>query len=202
MEHSADSFEYLLHLTKGLSTECRATRQGTGRIEHLLQRLAKLTQTSYEDLSNEPEPEVWDKYSKISIDSEKERLIRENYGLVYHIERQEYVCKRIWALIDQIEDLLESIKQFVVEQKAHRVRVESQFMEGIVNSRISAVEISSEHLRETQDVARFKLDLLVDELRDVVKNIDWSQKSASEDMQSLWSKILRLQGKYKLNLTN
>ncbi|SCU83056.1 LAME_0C03818g1_1 [Lachancea meyersii CBS 8951] len=202
MEHSADSFEYLFHLSKGLSTECRATRQGTERIELLVRRLAKLTQTSYEDLSKEPSQQVWDEYNKMSTENEKDRLIRENYALVYQIECQEYVCKRIWALIDQIEDLLESIKQFVVEQGAHRARTESQFVEKVVQSRIRAVQKSSRSLTESDKTARTKLDLLIQELQDVCRQINWDQVAQTVETRHLEAKILQAQDKYGIKLIN
>ncbi|SCU96478.1 LANO_0E13608g1_1 [Lachancea nothofagi CBS 11611] len=200
MEHSGDSFEYLLHLTKVLSTECRTTRQGTERIEHSVKRLAKISQVSYEELSKTPEPEVWQKYRVLSAENEKDRLIRENYAIIYQIERQEYVCRRIWALIDQIEDLLESIKQFVVEQRAHRVRTESQFVESVVQSRIAVVQANSQDLTTSQLSSQTKLNMLVRELREVCDQVDWAQLPASRDAHSLHSKLLKAQEKYKLDL--
>ncbi|SCU79494.1 LAFA_0B03488g1_1 [Lachancea sp. 'fantastica'] len=200
MEHSADSFEYLLHLTKGLSKECRATRQGTERIELLVRRLAKVTQSSYEELSKEPSSQVWDRYHEISAESEKDRLIRENFALVYQIECQEYVCKRIWALIDQIEDLLESIKQFVVEQGAHRARTASQFIEDVVQTRIRSVQSSNQDLTETTKTARSKLDLLMQELQQVCKQVNWDQVQKAEENRYLHTRILRVQQKYGIKL--
>ncbi|CEP62781.1 Far3p LALA0_S06e03708g [Lachancea lanzarotensis] len=200
MEHSADSFDYLLHLTKGLSTECRATRQGTERIELLVRRLAKVTQSSYEELSKEPSRQVWDKYHDLSAESEKDRLIRENYALIYQIECQEYVCKRIWALIDQIEDLLESIKQFVVEQGAHRARTASQFVENVVQTRIKSVQSSSQDLTEANETARSKLDLLMQELQQVCTQINWNQVEKADGNRYLHARVLQVQNKYGIKL--
>ncbi|KAM3164901.1 Factor arrest protein 3 [Lachancea thermotolerans] len=200
MENSADSFEYLLHLTKGLSTECRSTRQGTERIEHLVKRLAKLTQTSYEELSKEPGPQVLQKYRELGRESERDRLERENYALIYQIERQEYVCRRIWSLIDQVEDLLESIKKFVVEQQGHRLRTENEFLETVVHSRMANLQVNTEDLVEAKNASRTKLDLLTRELKDLCKQIDWNKMSDSEDATLLSRKVSEVESKYKLKL--
>ncbi|CUS22266.1 LAQU0S05e01508g1_1 [Lachancea quebecensis] len=200
MENSADSFEYLLHLTKGLSTECRSTRQGTERIEHLVKRLAKLTQTSYEELSKDPEPFVLERYKGLSGESERDRLERENYALIYQIERQEYVCRRIWSLIDQVEDLLESIKKFVVEQQGHRLRTENEFLDTVVHSRMANLQVSTEDLVEAKIASRAKLDMLIRELESLCKQIDWNKLSDSEDAAVLSRKVSEVENKYKLKL--
>lgn len=202
MENSADSFEYFFHLAKTLSTECRSTRQGTERIEQLIKRLTKLTQTSFEELSSEPDEDVKKKYESLKVENERDRLIRENYTLIYQIERQEYVCKRIWALIDQIEDLLESIKKFVVEQRAHRTKTERQFVEMVLKSRIMQLQTSTEGHASATRHSRTKLDFLLKELHDACQGIDWSQLPNTNDSRRLLQKVSELEDKYDFKLRN
>ena len=54
-----DNFDYLLQLTKALTTECRVNRQETDRIELLLKRLAKQSGISYDRLSKNVTPDSW-----------------------------------------------------------------------------------------------------------------------------------------------
>ncbi|SCW03912.1 LAFE_0H01772g1_1 [Lachancea fermentati] len=200
MENSADSFEYILHLTKLLSTECRSTRQETDHIEQLLKRLAKLTQVSYEDLSREPSSEVREKYEKLNEKSEEEKLVDENLSLLYQIEHQECMNRRIWGMIDQIDDLLASIKKFVVEQKAHRSRNERQFIESIFGKRVANLEASIKDLSRNRETSFQKIELLIKELQYICSEIEWSKIPESKYGQELRQKLTSVENKYDIKL--
>ncbi|SCU90257.1 LAMI_0E01288g1_1 [Lachancea mirantina] len=202
MENSADSFEFVFFLVKTLSSSCRTTRQSSERIEHLVRRVAKLSHASYEDLSREPSEELRERYDALAVETEEERLLRENFSLIYEIEMQEFICERIWSLVDQIEELLRSIKRFALEQKAHRTQKERSFIESVLKQRISGLETSTKTLQTTATVSRNKVESLVNSLKDFTKDIDWDLLAQSQDGRNVLTILDAVEYQYKLKLKN
>lgn len=204
MEGSSDSFEYILQLTKALSTQCRESRQETDRIESLLRRLSKQTQISFDHFSKEPNDQVRADFEKLSqeTETEAERLIKENFSLIYKIEQQEYINQKVWTLIDQVDELLNSIKNFVIEQKVNRPKMEHEFFRSVLKGKMDSIELNIEDLRRSSAYSRGKLDTLVEELQHICEEIEWDRiPKDSREYKTLLNRISYAEQKYQIKIT-
>ncbi|CCK70939.1 Far3p KNAG_0F02770 [Huiozyma naganishii CBS 8797] len=147
-ELSGDNFEYLLQLTKVLANECRQTRQETDKIELLFKRVAKQSAISYEDLSAKVPTETLESYEKLSTPNTIDQLINENYALLYKIEQRDYINAKIFALINNINDHLASIKNFVIEQKFTREQDLENFVYENIEAKRNIVNANMENLKK------------------------------------------------------
>lgn len=154
----SDSFDYLLQLTKALSAECRANRQETDRIELLLKRLAKQSGISYDNLSKNIIPDSWkdNASQKASPPTEAQKLISENFKLIYEIEKQEYFNTKAVALINNINEHFSYIKNFIDEQNAIRERNIATFTSEKLNERNKSLQQNYESLKTENEETKKK----------------------------------------------
>lgn len=172
--NSSDNFEYILQLTRLLSGECRSSRQQTESMGTLLARIAKQSGVSYENYSRGVSPSTNSKYKNYSELSEVDRLISDNYKLIYQIEQQEYINKKIWTLINHINEHINSIKIFLMEQ---RILPSSRFNE-ILNEKIDIhsdfINENITVLKESENVIELRNKNLVKKIANILENLDSS----------------------------
>ena len=144
MEGSGDSFEYLLQLMKTLSAQSWSTRQQTEKVEQTLKRLAKQNQISFTENCKPPDEEAIKSLEELGGQTEEDLLVDENYRLMYQIQQQEYIHSKICLLIQQVNEMIASIKNFVVEQKNITPGLEHDFLQRNVNMPATTLS-DSEH---------------------------------------------------------
>ncbi|QHS75327.1 Far3p [Saccharomyces paradoxus] len=173
----SDSFDYLLQLTKALSAECRANRQETDRIELLLKRLAKQSGISYDKLSKNIIPDSWkDNRSQTAPPpTEEQRLISENFKLIYEIEKQEYFNTKALALINNINEHFSYIKNFIDEQNSIRERNVVAFTSEKLDERNRSLQQNYRSLKTENEETKKKLHTVVEQLEKLLKEVDWDR---------------------------
>ncbi|AMD20880.1 HDR138Wp [Eremothecium sinecaudum] len=201
MDNFSDNFDYILQLTKSLSLQCWNNRQETSKIEQLLKRLAKQSLIPYEQYIAEPTPEARKEYEKLSELTEEERLVTENYKLIYHIQQQEYLNTKLWTLITQINELLISIRTFIVEQKSVRPENESEFLQNNVISSTSKVADNRQALLLAKEHSKETLNLLLAELKVTCSEIDWERiPRESREFERLRSRLTKIEKMHNITL--
>ena len=200
-EGSYDNFEYLNLLAKNLSVGCRDSRKETDKIELLLKRLSKQSVVSYEEFSQRPSEETLDAYKKLSEPTTTEQLIRENYQLMYEIEQQEYINKRIIALVNSINEHLISIRNFIIEQKLARDQNNEIYMHENFTGRENLLKNSTELLKAREQCSRTNTEVVVEKFKKLYAEIDWDTLPSNlPDIIQVKEKIKHIKETYKLDL--
>lgn len=200
-EGSYDNFEYLNLLAKNLSVGCRDSRKETDKIELLLKRLSKQSVVSYEEFSQRPSEETLDAYKKLSEPTTTEQLIRENYQLMYEIEQQEYINKRIIALVNSINEHLISIRNFIIEQKLVRDQNNEIYMHENFTVRENLLKNSTELLKAREQCSRTNTEVVVEKFKKLYAEIDWDTLPSNlPDIIQVKEKIKHIKETYKLDL--
>lgn len=197
----SDSFDYLLQLTKTLSAECRANRQETDRIELLLKRLAKQSGISYDNLSKNIIPDSWkdNASQKASPPTEAQKLISENFKLIYEIEKQEYFNTKAVALINNIDEHFSYIKNFIDEQNAIRERNIATFTSEKLDERNKSLQQNYESLKTENEETKKKLHSIIKQFEKLLKEVDWDRISKDSRDYSRFKKQLEyLQDTYQV----
>ncbi|CCC71686.1 hypothetical protein NCAS_0I00180 [Naumovozyma castellii] len=201
---NSDSFDYILQLTKVLTAECRASRQETDKIELNLQRIAKQVGLSYEQLTNKVNQEVQERYSETineTAKDEKERLIIENYQLIYQIEQAEYLKKRVWNLIKNINDHILSIKNFITQQRMNSLQDFDNFMFDNFENVERQLDDNIVNLDESNDITKENIALALEKLQKTMDGIDWTMVPRdSHHIQSLKRKLESFEQLYGISL--
>ncbi|AAS52045.2 ADR125Wp [Eremothecium gossypii ATCC 10895] len=201
METFSDSFDYILQLTKTLSSQCWNNRQETLKLEQLLKRLAKQTHISYEQFTNEPSAEASKIYDENAQLTEEERLVQENYQLVYQIEQQEYLNTRFWILIGQINELIVSIRNFIVEQRSIRPKAEAEFIERNVTECEEKLVTNQMRLLQAEENSTEAIAALLKELVQVCSEVNWSNVPRdSRSFQRLLQNMEKVQKVHNITL--
>ncbi|AET40186.1 Far3p Ecym_5434 [Eremothecium cymbalariae DBVPG len=201
MDTFSDSFDYILQLTKTLSSQSWNNRQETLKIERLLKRLAKQTYIPYEQFIIEPSEETKETYNQLSKQSEEEYLIKENYKLIYLIEQQEYLDAKLWTLISQINELIVSIRNFIIEQKSARPKAEFEFIEKNLIKRIQHLNESEEKLRSSKETSIPIVEMLLKELVITCSEIDWKTvPQGTKSFQRLLHRIKKVEETHNVTL--
>lgn len=201
MESSSDNFDYIFQLTKVLSAECRASRQESDKIESILRRLAKQSGLSYDQLSDAVSQNTRQRYDEVSLPDEADRLILENYNLIYQIELQEYLNRKIWSLIQEIVEHLNSIRGFVVERKMTGKQTIEYYLQERFDSKMQLLQSSNEALRNAKNVTREKLSAVYGEVRLVMQQIDWKKLSTdSREGKRIFDLLAILKESYGVDL--
>lgn len=199
-ESSNDNFEYVFQLTKLLSTECRANRLERDKLEHLFKRLAKQSYVSYEQLSDDLSSKNKESFDLISTPSEEDRLIVQNYGLLKQIELQEYTNNKVWLLINEINEHLSSMRNFVIERKLAASKDVSNFVEEKFTMNGQRLDMSYEVLRNEVDTTREKSELVAQEFEHLINEIDWGLvPKDSKNFLKLESKLKILEHNYGIS---
>ncbi|AJP40753.1 AHL_G0041140.mRNA.1.CDS.1 [Saccharomyces cerevisiae] len=196
-----DSFDYLLQLTKVLIAECRANRQETDRIELLLKRLAKQSGISYDNLSKNIIPDSWkdNASQKASPPTEAQKLISENFKLIYEIEKQEYFNTKAVALINNINEHFSYIKNFIDEQNAIRERNIATFTSEKLDERNKSLQQNYESLKTENEETKKKMHSIIKQFEKLLKEVDWDRISKDSRDYSRFKKQLEyLQDTYQV----
>lgn len=173
MDSSSDNFDYVFQLIKVLGSECRANRQESDKIESILRRLAKQSGLSYDQLSEKASENTRQKYDEVSAPDLTDKLILENYSLIYEIELQEYLNRRIWSLIQEIVEHLNSIRGFIIERKLTGTQTIDYYIQDKFDSKVEQLRRSKEMLQDSKHITRNKLTAIYDEIRIVLGQISW-----------------------------
>lgn len=173
MDITSGNFEYVLQLTKVLSSESRANRQESDKIESILRRLAKQSGVSYDQLSDGVSQSTQDAYNRMAVPSLADQLIAENYELIYQIELQEYINHKIWALINEIIEHLGSIRGFIIESKLTGTQNVDFYLQDKFDSKLHLLEESSKNLQSAKQLTQEKLSTLYEDLRNIMNEINW-----------------------------
>lgn len=201
MDSSSDNFDYVFQLTKVLGSQCRASRQESDKIESILRRLAKQSGLSYDQLSGKVSPSTQQKYDETSAPDLTDKLILENYNLIYQIELQEYLNHRIWNLIQEILEHLNSIRGFVIERKMTGTQTINYYIQEKFDSTLEQLKGSQKTLQETKSITREKLTAVYDEVRAVMNQINWDRiPSASKERDRILELLSRLKESYGVDL--
>ncbi|CAR30759.1 ZYRO0E01540p [Zygosaccharomyces rouxii] len=198
---SSDNFEYILQLTKILSAECRANRQERDKVEHLFKRLAKQSYVNYEQLSGNVSPRKKELFDKISTPTEEDQLIMQNYELVKQIELQEYMNNKVWLLINEINEHLSSIRNFVIERKLAASKDVTNFIDEKFTVNGQRLDMSCQVLRNEINVSKGKSELVIQEFKHLVQEIDWNLvPKNSKDFIKFQSKLKMLENRYNISI--
>lgn len=202
MDSSSDNFGYLFQLTKILSSECRANRQERDKIENLLRRLANQTGISYEQLSENVSPKTQETYDKLSTPSEADKLTMENYNLIYQIELQEYMNHKIWALINEIIEHLNSIKSFVIETRLTGYQNIDHYTDEKFDIKTERLDTNRRSLELTKEFTNEKLEVVTNELKSLMEQINWENiPKDSKEYKKLLEKTSILEAVYGIHLS-
>lgn len=170
---NADNFTQILQLLKQLDVENRSTRQETNKIELLLKRVAQQSSISYEKLSKTVNDTTSKQYRCNSFVSKEEELINDNYRLLYEIEQQDYINKKIINLINTINEHLSNIKNYIIEQKLTRKQDMDNFIYEMVQAKQTILNNSYEQLRTRNEVITDNVQVIIHKFQQVYKEINW-----------------------------
>lgn len=213
---NTDSFEYLHQLTKALSESSRASRQETDKIELLLKRVAKQSIISYEQLSSNVDLDVKRRY-KNNVTHERhldrgekeiQRLIKDNYRLIYEIEQEEYLNKKFLSMIENVEEQLQSIKNYIIEVKLTREQDIENFIYENIQSKTKIVLNSSDDLQLKNDITKDNIfNNIVEKFQDTYKSLNLAEKKekgknsdCDKLIKSLEEEIDKFEERYKIKL--
>ncbi|AQZ11156.1 FAR3 (YMR052W) [Zygosaccharomyces parabailii] len=200
---SSDNFEYILQLTKILSAECRANRQERDKVEHLFKRLAKQSYVGYEHLSGNVTPKSRELFNKIATPTEEDKLIKENYDLLKQIELQEYMNNKFWLLINEINEHLSSIRNFMIERKLSGSQDTANFIDEEFTMNCQRLDMSTDVLKRELNVTKEKSALVEQELKQLLEQIDWSEvPKNSREYINLHEQIQVLKNRYAVRFTS
>lgn len=198
---SSDNFEYILQLTKILSAECRANRQERDRVEQLFKRLAKQSYVSYEQLSGDVAPGKKELFEKLSNPTEEDQLIRQNYELLKQIELQEYMNNKVWLLINEINEHLSSIKNFVIERKLAASKDVMNFIDEKFTVNGQRLDMSCQALRNQLHVSKEKCEMVLQEFKSLIQGIEWNLvPKDSNNFIKFQSKLRILKNRYDISI--
>lgn len=211
---NTDNFEYLYQLTKNLSESSRASRQETDKIELLLKRVAKQSVISYEQLSKDVSLDVKRKYNDALLheagrdkgEGEIRRLINENYRLLYEIEQEEYMNKKFLSMIENVEEQLQSIKNYIIELKLTREQDFENFIYENVQSKTKIILNHSDNLETKNDIMEDNLlNNIVKKFRDMYENLNMCKQEENNNdraqlIKTLEQEIDKFEKQYKTKL--
>lgn len=198
---SSDNFEYILQLTKILSAECRANRQERDRVEQLFKRLAKQSYVSYEQLSGDVAPGKKELFEKLSNPTEEDQLIRQNYELLKQIELQEYMNNKVWLLINEINEHLSSIKNFVIERKLAASKDVMNFIDEKFTVNGQRLDMSCQALQNQLHVSKEKSEMVLQEFKSLIQGIEWNLvPKDSNNFIKFQSKLRILKNRYDISI--
>lgn len=214
---NTDSFEYLYQLTKALSESSRASRQETDKIELLLKRVAKQSIISYEQLSKDVALDVKRKHNDtvltgVQQDREEnkiQKLIKENYRLIYEIEQEEYLNKKFMSMIENVEEQLQSIKNYIIELKLTREQDIENFIYENIQSKTKIVLNNSDDLKLKNDITEENIsNNILKKFQDIYKNLNLNEKKEEGKellrrdklIESLEQEIDKFEERYKIKL--
>ncbi|EDO15732.1 hypothetical protein Kpol_1073p20 [Vanderwaltozyma polyspora DSM 70294] len=199
--NSSDNFEYVLQLTRILSTECRSSRQQTEHINHILSKVAKLSGVSYEQYSEGVDKTTQERYDAISGKSEIETLVSENYNLIYKIEQQDYMNKKVWTLINHVNEHINSIRIFLKEQKLLKTTKYKDILNEKIVIQENIVDQNTQVLMKSKDSMVLKINEVLQKLSIVLKEIDFTKIEQNSDYFKFKESLIFLKNNFEVDLT-
>lgn len=190
---NTDNFDYLYELTKNLSESSRASRQETDKIELLLKRVAKQSIISYEQLSKDVSLDVKRRYKDTMLhgvnndrtNDKIQKLIKENYKLIYEIEQEEYFNKKFFSMVGNVEEQLQSIKNYIIELKLTREQDTENFIYDNVQSKTKIILNNSDDLKAKNDIMEDNiLNDIVKKFKDNYRNLNLCKKGKEETKEN------------------
>lgn len=201
-EGGYDNFEYLYLLAKNLSNGCRYSRKETDKIDLLLRRLSKQSAVTYEELTDEPSQETLEKYEQMTKPSKIDSLIKENYQLMYEIQQQEHINDLITKLVNNINEHLTSIRNFIIEQKLARDQNNEIYLHETFTVRENLIKESIENLDMHHQISKTNVNDVVDKFRKLYNSIEWEEvPKDSKEYRQLKKEIEYVNSTYGLELS-
>ena len=216
---NTDNFDYLYELTKNLSESSRASRQETDKIELLLKRVAKQSIISYEQLSKDVSLDVKRSFKDTMLhgvnndraNDKIQKLIKENYRLIYEIEQEEYLNKKFFSMVGNVEEQLQSIKNYIIELKLTREQDTENFIYDNVQSKTKIILNNSDDLKAKNDIMEDNiLNDIVKKFQDTYRNLNLCKKGKEETkenninrdilIETLEQEIDKFEQQYKVKL--
>ena len=216
---NTDNFDYLYELTKNLSESSRASRQETDKIELLLKRVAKQSIISYEQLSKDVSLDVKRSFKDTMLhgvnndraNDKIQKLIKENYRLIYEIEQEEYLNKKFFSMVGNVEEQLQSIKNYIIELKLTREQDTENFIYDNVQSKTKIILNNSDDLKAKNDIMEDNmLNNIVKKFKDTYRNLNLCKKGKEETkenninrdilIETLEQEIDKFEQQYKVKL--
>lgn len=216
---NTDNFDYLYELTKNLSESSRASRQETDKIELLLKRVAKQSIISYEQLSKDVSLDVKRSFKDTMLhgvnndraNDKIQKLIKKNYRLIYEIEQEEYFNKKFFSMVGNVEEQLQSIKNYIIELKLMREQDTENFIYDNVQSKTKIILNNSDDLKAKNDIMEDNiLNDIVKKFKDTYRNLNLCKKGKEETkenninrdilIETLEQEIDKFEQQYKVKL--
>lgn len=216
---NTDNFDYLYELTKKLSESSRASRQETDKIELLLKRVAKQSIISYEQLSKDVSLDVKRSFKDTMLhgvnndraNDKIQKLIKKNYRLIYEIEQEEYFNKKFFSMVGNVEEQLQSIKNYIIELKLMREQDTENFIYDNVQSKTKIILNNSDDLKAKNGIMEDNiLNDIVKKFKDTYRNLNLCKKGKEETkenninrdilIETLEQEIDKFEQQYKVKL--
>lgn len=216
---NTDNFDYLYELTKKLSESSRASRQETDKIELLLKRVAKQSIISYEQLSKDVSLDVKRSFKDTMLhgvnndraNDKIQKLIKKNYRLIYEIEQEEYFNKKFFSMVGNVEEQLQSIKNYIIELKLTKEQDTENFIYDNVQSKTKIILNNSDDLKAKNDIMEDNiLNDIVKKFKDTYRNLNLCKKGKEETkenninrdilIETLEQEIDKFEQQYKVKL--
>lgn len=192
MELRNDDLQPITLLANSFSDVLQNSRTRTDKIEDLLKKIGKYTDSKTEELFKQ-EP---DKKETEEID-ELDRLRNENLELMMEIQRQEFLSKKWMSLLQQNQNILETIKNWLVENPdtmlKSAIALENQFYEIEAQYKNSINGLKCDVKQSEQCIA--KLGQILRDLDDELSEITESKniKKCNDRRNQLAGAINKLQ---------
>ncbi|CCH62539.1 hypothetical protein TBLA_0H02550 [Henningerozyma blattae CBS 6284] len=214
-----DNFEYILQITKSLTSECRGSRQETDRIETLIKKLPKNeikgkdnndqnnNNTNSKESCNEDETAIQtddesdNKKDEMIQEDEIDRLIKENYRLIYKVENIEYINKKIWKLISHINDNLVLIKNFIIDENLQRSIKIDNFIFSSIDYPIKELNENMIRLENDNLITQDKIDIVVNKLQECMSHIKIDKVNDTEEYINIQNDLETLRNNYDINIS-
>lgn len=136
---------------------------------------------------------------KKHLPTEAQKLISENFKLIYEIEKQEYFNTKAVALINNINEHFSYIKNFIDEQNAIRERNIATFTSEKLDERNKSLQQNYESLKTENEETKKKLHSIIKQFEKLLKEVDWDRISKDSRDYSRFKKQLEyLQDTYQV----
>lgn len=110
MELRNDDLQPVTLLSNSFSDVLQSSRTKTDKIEDLLKKIGKYTDSKTEELfKHEPDHKDTEELDEL------DRLRNENLDLMMEIQRQEFVSKKWMSLVQQNQNILETIRNWLID---------------------------------------------------------------------------------------
>lgn len=194
MELRNDDLQPVTLLANSFSEVLQTSRTKTERIEELLKKVSKHTDSNTEQLF-QPNPDNSNDTQELD---ESDKLRSENLELMMEIERQNYLSKKWNQVLQQNENILETVKVWISENpdllEKNTIELENQYyeIESHYKASIKGLEYEIKQSRECIDTLLVILRNFEQDLISKENNIGHYNGKRKELVQAI-QKLERLQ---------